>query len=161
MKIIIRIVLVCLAMLLAVSATKAQNQPSTGTFGLSASVQSGQTNLQVPIWVTDNVTVAPIFGINYQQDNFTTLNFGVSPRFYQNLGTDFGTYIGAQGIILHTSPEIGDNDTDILIGPTGGGEYYLSEHFSMGVEGQLNFLLNDNGNNQVSTGAAIMATFYF
>ncbi len=160
MKIITKIFSIGIALFFASSAVFAQNQP-TGNIGLTASLQGGQTNLQVPIWVADNVAVAPIFGLNYQQDNFTTINIGVTPRFYQNLDNNFGSYIGARGIIQHTSPEVGDNDTDIVIGPTGGGQYFFSEHFSIGVEGQLNFLLNDNGSNRISTGAAIMGTYYF
>jgi hypothetical protein len=130
--------------------------------GLSASIQSNQTNLQIPIWLSDNVTLAPVFGISHQEDTFTRLNVGIAPRFYQDLGNDFGSYIGARGIIQHASNDVNDNDeTDILLGATGGGEYFLDHHFSLGVEGQLNFFINDDSNSSFSTGAAVIGTYYF
>ena len=139
----------------------AQERPTQSTFGLTASIQGNQTNLQVPIWLNDNVTIAPIFGINHQQDNFTSINLGVTPRFYQDMGSDFATYLGARGILQRTSPEVGPEDSDFLLGATGGGEYFLNGRFSLGVEAQLNFLVNDNGSDRLSTGAAVMGTYYF
>jgi hypothetical protein len=77
------------------------------------------------------------------------------------MGSDFATYLGARGILQRTSPEVGSEDTDFLLGATRGGEYFLGNHFSLGVEAQLNFLINDNGSDRLSTGAALMGTYYF
>ncbi|NGP88926.1 hypothetical protein [Fodinibius halophilus] len=161
MKIVTKSFLFSLLLFMASSTAFAQNQPAAGNVGISASVQGQQINFQLPFWTSESVSIAPIFGLDYREDNFTTLNIGIYPRFYQDIGSDFGAFLGARGLLRYTSPNVGDNETDILIGPTGGGEYYLSEHFSLGVEGQLNFLLNDNGSNRLSTGTAVMATYYF
>lgn len=164
MKIVTKLSLLLITLFLfgISSMAYAQDRPGEGSVGLSASIQSGQTNLQIPIWLTDNVTIAPVFGLNHLEDASTSLNVGVAPRFYQDLGNDFGSYIGARGIIRHTSNDVNDNDeTDILLGATGGGEYFLDNHFSLGVEGQLNFLINDGSNNSLSTGAAVIGTYYF
>lgn len=161
MKSVTKLCFLFLALFLITATSFAQNRPTDSTFGLTTSVQNSQTNLQIPIWLNDNVTIAPIFGINHQQDNFTTINLGVVPRFYQDVGSDFATYLGARGILQRTSPEVGPEDSDFLLGATGGGEYFLDEHFSLGAEAQLNFLINDNGNDRLSTGAAIMGTYYF
>ncbi|MEL7834447.1 hypothetical protein [Fodinibius sp. Rm-B-1B1-1] len=161
MKSVIKLFSLCFAIFLISSTAFAQNRPTQSTFGLTASIQGNQTNLQVPIWLNDNVTIAPVFGINHQQNNFTSINLGVAPRFYQDVGSDFATYLGARGIIQRTSPEVGAEDSDFLLGATGGGEYFLGEHFSLGVEVQLNFLINDNGNDRFGTGAAVMGTYYF
>lgn len=150
-----------LALLLTAPEANAQNRPDEGTVGLTASIQSGQTNLRAPIWFSDDLSVAPILGINHRADAFTDLNIGVSPRFYQDMGSNFASYIGAQGLVQYTSPEVGPEDTDLLLGATGGGEYFLGGHFSLGVEGQLNFFINDNGNDAFSTAAAVMGTYYF
>ncbi len=151
----------CFVLLIISTTAFAQNRPTDSRFGLTASFQGNQTNLQIPIWLNDNLTIAPVFGINHQQDSFTSINLGIAPRFYQDLGSDFATYLGARGILQRTSPEVGPEDTDFLLGATGGGEYFLGSHFSLGVEAQLNFLINDNGNNRLSTGAALMGTYYF
>lgn len=161
MKSVTKLFTLCFTLLLISSASFAQDRPTDSSFGLTASLQGNQTNLQIPIWLNDNVTIAPVFGINHQQDNFTSINLGVAPRFYQDMGSDFATYLGARGILQRTSPEVGPEDTDFLLGATGGGEYFLSGRFSLGAEAQLNFLLNDGGNNSFSTGAAIMGTYYF
>lgn len=162
MKIVTKLSLLFITLFFISSMAYAQDRANEGSVGLSASIQSSQMNLQIPIWLTDNVTIAPVFGLNHLEDVSTSLNVGVAPRFYQDLGNDFGSYIGARGIIRHTSNDINDNDgTNILLGATGGGEYFLDHHFSIGVEGQLNFLINDVSNNFLSTGAAVIGTYYF
>lgn len=143
------------------ATANAQMRPGQGTVGLTASLQSGQTNLQMPIWVSPTLSIAPILGVNHQADSFTTVNVGVTPRFYQDMGDHFASFIGARGVLRHTSPEVGSTDDDLLLGATGGGQYFPTSHFSLGVEGQLNFLINDNGNNSIATGAAISGTYYF
>lgn len=161
MKIITRISVICTLLLLGISTAKAQNRPAPGSIGISASIQTNQTNLKVPIWASENLVIAPVFGLTHQSDSFTSLNLGVNPRLYQDLGDNFASYIGAQGILQRTSPEFGPEDTDFLIGAAGGGEFFPDEHFSIGIEGQLNFLLNDNGDDSISTGTAITASYYF
>lgn len=161
MKNVTKLFSICFAIFLITTTVFAQNKPADSNFGLTASLQGNQTNLQVPIWLNDNVTIAPVFGVNYQQDNFTSINLGVAPRFYQDMGSDFATYLGARGVLQRTSPEIGPEDSDFLLGATGGGEYFLGNHFSLGVEAQLNFLINDNGGDRLSTAAAVMGTYYF
>lgn len=163
MKNATKLFLLLAAIFLATETTFAQSRPAEGAVGISASVQSSQTNIKVPIWASENIVIAPLVGITHQDDNFTQLNVGINPRFYQSLGDDFATYIGLQGILQQTSFD--DNQTndesDFLIGASGGGEYFLDEHFSLGVEGQLNFLLNDNNSNVISTATALTGTFYF
>lgn len=157
MKVATNLPLLLVSLFFLATTAMSQNRAAEGIVGLSASIQNSQTNLQIPIWLTDNITLAPIFGLNHQENTFTSLNIGISPRFYQNLGSDFASYIGARGIFQSTSPEVGENETDLLLGTTGGGEYFLDEHFSMGVEGQFNLFLNDGGNNSLS----IVGTYYF
>lgn len=151
------------ALFLGTTSSFAQSRPDEGTVGLSASVQSSQTNIKIPIWASEDIVIAPIVGISHEDDDFTALNLGINPRFYQSLGNDFATYIGVQGILQHTSFDNNDvdDDSDFLIGATGGGEYFLDEHFSLGVEGQLNFLLDDNEDNAIYTATALTGTFYF
>lgn len=161
MKIVTKLLITALLLLFTVATGYSQNRPAEKTVGLSASLQGNQTNLSLPIWVTEDVVVAPVIGLVHEQDNFTTINLGVTPRFYRSLGNNFASYIGVQGILQYNSPEVGDDLTNFLIGATGGGEYFLDEHFSLGVEGQLNFLIRDSIENRLSTGAAITGTYYF
>lgn len=139
----------------------AQNRPGKGTKGLAASIQGNQTNILLPIWTSQETVIAPVVGIRYEADIATNLNLGVQSRFYRTLGRDFAHYLGVQGLIQHRSPDVGDDQTDLIIGGTGGGEYFLNPRFSLGVEAQLNLFLRDGNNNILATGAAITGTYYF
>ncbi len=136
-----------------------QNVPGEGTLGITASVQSGQTNLLFPYRVTDQVAIAPMIGFRSVENGLTTLQVGIKPQFFRAIGNDFATYLGGLGMIRIDSPNVGDNDSSFVLGFNGGGEYYLSSHFSLGVEGLVNIVLDNQ--NSISTGAAVNATFYF
>lgn len=138
-----------------------QNRPEEGSIGLSVEFQGDQTSLMLPIWTTEDIVIAPVIGIVHESDSFTTLNLGIKPRFYRDLGTDFASYFGFQGLLRYTSRDILDDITNFLVGVNGGGEYYLSNRFSIGVEGQLNLLIRENDENRLATGAAISASYYF
>lgn len=163
MKTATKIILLFVTMALGTTAAYAQTRPDAGTVGLSATLQGSQTNIEIPIWASDNIVIAPVVGIIHQDDSFSSFNIGLSPRFYQTLNSDFATYIGAQGIIQYTSVDGArdDENSDFLLGASGGGEYFLDEHFSLGVEGQLNFLFEENEDNSIYTAAAVVGTFYF
>src|SRR5699024_56871 len=127
-----------LVLFLTFSATSAfsQNVPDEGTVVITAYFQGIHTNLMFPVWVSDHVVVTMVIGLQYIEYTNTTVNFGIKPRFYQSIGRDFATYLGLAGLVSYRSPENGDNTTDFIIGLNGGGEYYLSEHFGVGVEAQ-------------------------
>lgn len=161
MKTATRFLTTAIVLLFVVSTAYSQNRPEEGSIGLSASFQGNQTNLMVPIWTTEDIVIAPVFGIVHESDSFTTLNLGVKPRFYRDMGTNFASYIGFQGLLQYTSPEVGDELTNFLLGANGGGEYFFNSHFSVGVEGQLNLLIRDNAENRLATGAALTGSYYF
>lgn len=142
--------------------------PSPGTIGLSASLQAAQFDVFVPIWVSDRFVVAPAIGIAWVEGMSTSIAIGVAPRLYVN--TDpVGAYVGVRAGVLLTSPDEGSSTTDIVVGGTFGGEYFLSSSFSLGVESQLNLTISDKestrfgnpGRMNLNTGAAAYATIYF
>lgn len=148
-------------LIITAGTAEAQQRPDEGSVGLSASLQGNQVNIMVPIWASDDMVIAPVFGVVNEAENFTSINLGVKPKFYQELGSNFASYFGALGLIQHTSPEVGDNVTDFLIGANGGGEYFFDSRFSVGVEGQLNLLIRGDSENRLATGAAVTASYYF
>jgi hypothetical protein len=66
-------------------------------------------------------------------------------------------------------PKGGDSQTDFIAGPSFGGEYYFSHHFSAGIELQLNiaksaadsFRFNNSNGTNVGTKPDLYATIYF
>jgi hypothetical protein len=144
---------------LPLKEVQSQNVPGEGTLGITASVQSGQTNLLFPYRISDQVAIAPMIGFRSVENGLTTLQVGIKPQFFRAIGSDFATYIGGLGLIRIDSPNVGDNDSSFVVGFNGGGEYYLSSNFSLGVEGLVNIVLDNQ--NSIATGAAVNATFYF
>jgi len=161
MKIATKLCLILAFIGFTATATQAQNRPSEGDVGLTASLQSNQTNIMLPIWASNNLVIAPVVGFSNVEDEYTNFNVGINPRFYQKLGSDFATYIGVRGLLQYHSPENSDSSSDFLLGAGVAGEYFLGSHFSLGVEAQLNFLIKDDSHNHFGTGTAIMGTYYF
>jgi len=150
----------------------AQSSPPTGTVGLSASIQSGQTSLIVPIWVSSTMVVAPSFGVlirdaSDNEDDRAELGVGISLRNDLRPGKT-RPYMAARFGYHYLEPAGRDAQTEYIFGPALGGEYYLDSHFSFGVEAQLNVMVSDrephNAFDQdrftVNTATAVMATLY-
>jgi len=157
-----------LALALALSAglltsASAQDKEMTRTCGLTASIQSGQGQILVPLWLGDRLTLAPGIGLNYTENVGTTITLLLAPRFYLDMGR-VAPYISARGGINLNMPSVGGDTTDGMLGAGFGGEYFINPKFSFGVEGQLNMMIVDFGgasNMSISTGAAVHANVYF
>ncbi len=154
--------------LLVLSCGHAQEAQRSGLVGMSASFQGGQFDILVPIWVSDQVSLAPAVGIIWNEDNGSDIHLGVAPRFFLTKGK-VAPYIGGRAGVLIGSPSNGESTKDWIVGLTGGGEYFIDEHFSVGVESQLTFTFSDvnstrfgnPGKTNLNTGAAVFATVYF
>lgn len=140
-------------------SAEAQNVPGEGTLGVRASIQASQTDLLFPYRISNDVAIAPLIGFQSVENGLTTLRVGIKPQFFRTIGNDFATYLGGLAVIRLDSPNVGDNNTSFILGFNGGGEYYLSSRFSLGVEGLVNIILDNN--NAIGTGAAVAATYYF
>lgn len=141
----------------------AQDKEMTRTYGLTASIQGGQGQILVPIWLGDKLTLAPGIGLNYTENVGTTITLLLAPRFYLDMRR-VAPYISARGGINLNMPSAGGDTTDGMLGLGFGGEYFVNPKFSFGVEGQLNVTLFDVGganNKSISTGAAVHANVYF
>ena len=143
-------------------------QPQKGKVGVSAEIQTQQMDFLLPIFVNDWVSLAPAVGVVNISDKYTDLSLGLLMRYH--LFTESVTpFIGARFGTLLYIPDEGDMISDLIIGPSFGGEYYFNENFSVGIELQLNVVLsgeksmrfsNPNGTN-INTATALFATIYF
>jgi len=78
-------------------------------------------------------------------------------------------YVGLRLGALHFVPKDGESVTDFIAGLAVGGEYFLAQKFSLGVEGQFNFAKSDKNSSRFNnpdgtnfnTASAVSATFYF
>jgi hypothetical protein len=150
------------------SSAAAQTPVGAGTVGLSASVQDGQQGIALPIWVTEKFVLAPAVNVTHVGDVGTDL--GIGALFRGNLRAGRAVpYLGLRVLVFMLSPEVGDSATDLVVGPTLGGEYFLGEALSLSVEAQLNIAKSDENSlrfgqpdaTTINTATAVLATFYF
>ena len=148
-----------------------QEENRTGTVGLTTSVQEGLFDIQVPIWVNERIVVAPSFGLINISDGFNDLRMGIFVRANLKKGKAVpyaGIRAGALIFDVYNNKNV-ESQTDVVAGLAFGGEYFLDDHFSFGVEAQLNVLFSDefslrlsnpDGRN-LNTASVFQATFYF
>jgi len=156
-----------LAALVYTNAT-ADTATRAGMVGLSACWQQGQTDIMFPIWASDKMVITPSLSVVYASDIATDVGAALAVRFNQGWG-EAVPYWGLRVGLMHRAPHEGKAMTDYLAGGMLGGECFLKDHFSVGLEAQVNAVFSDeqsfrygnpNGTN-VNTAAVIMATFYF
>jgi hypothetical protein len=164
---ILLIVFAAAELFLLSAASGQESSPRRGV-GLTASLQESQIDIMMPIWVGDKVSIAPAVGFLWVENAGSELRLGIVSREYFTK-EKFAPYFGGRLVALISSPDVGTKTTDMLLGLSGGGEYFLDDHFSVGVEAQLNATKSSDqslrfgnpGRWNVNTGSAVFATVYF
>lgn len=141
--------------------------------GLSGSIQGNQFGILVPIWLGEKFAIAPAFDLKIAEKVGIDFGIALAPRFYfkkEKIAPYFGLKVGAL-INKPSSENVIDPKTkvDLLGGVAFGGEYFLSDNFSFGVEVQGNLTKSDKNSNRFgnpdginfNTGTMISATIYF
>ena len=163
---------------LLVSPAAAGDVQGESKIGLCASLQDSQLDILLPIWLNSRLVITPAIGGAWVSDAVTDLHVGLSGRYNLRQG-EAVPYLGVRfgALILMPESRVGefggpeDNPSivDIILGPMVGGEYFLKEHFSVGIEAQVNIAIsneksrrfgNPDGTN-INTATAVFATFYF
>ena len=153
------------------SAFAKENADSSQTVGLTASFQSSQVDILVPVWVSNNVSISPAFGLAWEEGSGADLHVGIVPRYYL-VRKVVSPYVGLRVALLQTIPASGSgisSSTDWLAGFEFGAEYFFNRHLSFGVESQGNFTFSspnssrfgNPGKTNFNTAAAVFATVYF
>jgi hypothetical protein len=160
--------------LLGISTAYSQDTANGNSFGISALVQDSQFDILFPIPTSELIVVAPAVGFLYASEAGSDISFGLVGRFYLN-NKVVRPFLGARAGLILFSPASEDGQTepesttDYLVGFLAGGEYFLNEGFSFGIEAQLNAAISDEnsirfgnpGGTNINTGAAVFATVYF
>lgn len=152
-----------------------QNELDEQKIGISALVQDGQYDILLPLVLSSSIVIAPAIGIASVSDAGTDIGLGVVTRFYLN-DSKVKPFLGGRAGVMIFSPskpegsnEDPESTTDFILGFLAGGEYFLDEGFSFGVEAQLNASISDENSSRfgnpggfnINTGAAVFATVYF
>lgn len=142
--------------------------------GISALINKSHMDISFPFLLSGNFMLAPDFLISYAQNVVTNIGIGATARIYTikreaGIAGKVLPYFSLQAAALITSPKTGDSYTDLLFGGAFGGEYFISDHFSVGVEAQLNCVKSDTksttfgnpGNLNINTATGAFITIYF
>lgn len=148
---------------------------TTKRTGLTASIQGNQYGISMPVRLSSGFTLIPSVGMTFVQENSTDLLTGLTARIYLN-EAKVSPYLAYRAGIGFNFPDNdperpGDPSTklDIFGGMAFGGEYFIDEHFSLGVEAQANitksgdgsFRFGNPGRINVNTATMVSATVYF
>lgn len=160
-------ILFLIIVLLVPGRAIAQDSASAKRLGLSALLQGSQVDILMPI-LSGHFSLAPSVGFVWAQDAGTELRLGVVPRIFLSRGK-LSPYVGARFAWLLSKPSGGSGTSDWLVGLEFGGEYFVDQHFSIGIEPQLNVTISspsssafgNPGKTNVNTAVAMFATVYF
>lgn len=151
--------LAVMALGISISA-QAQNLPEQGSFGLRASLV-GQTAIEAPYMLNESLSLAPYLGFASIQDVSTNFTIGVQPRFYTQTSGALVPYItGSLAVDVTNMKPTDQTFTDILLGVGYGGEYFVSNNFSLSAQGGLNLVTGDSPTS-FSTNARVSVSVYF
>ncbi|MBK9412230.1 MAG: hypothetical protein IPN61_02210 [Bacteroidetes bacterium] len=141
------------------------------TAGLTTSFTQGDLGIQVPIFVTQSISLAPYVSIKTISDAGSDFGVGLIPKFYIN-NSKLSPYFGLKFALAFYSPPAGSlakSTTDILGGMAFGGDYFFDPRFAIGVEGQINVAVSDEyssrfnnpGGSNLNTAMAINVSIFF
>jgi len=106
------------------------------------SVYSTSFRILFPFWIGEHSVLEPTFGLNRRQVgdyHYDKFNIGSTLRFHSHILERvpyFGFYLN---IIREGETPI----VNVELGPVLGGEYFLSDHFSLGIEARLVLTMYD------------------
>ena len=179
MKHAVRLALALSALALATPAA-AQQQPRP-VIGLGISIVPNDTlagvnqtiEIYVPIRIAPQIRLEPSLGIFSSNDGTDHRDFtlGIGGFWVAPVAGPVDLYAGgrlklnfAHVKTTTAAGSVSDDDTDVSIAATLGGEYYLVTHFSIGLEGQLGYYSHGtvNGNNDgfFTTGLAFLRLYF-
>lgn len=151
------------------------------------SLPIGLGNIYMPINLSRDFRLEPeigIFSYGYSYIGYkrkaNEFRIGIGFHFSRNYASTKILFGVRLGIIYHSikreydNPEYEDDDysaMDFYIGPTVGAEYFITKHFSLGTEAQLNYISigeyddDEDDENEtrtiISTRALVLLRFYF
>jgi hypothetical protein len=121
-----------------------ENRAGKIGIGYSGNLSAHSNELGMSFWVSDLITIEPLVGfqsVDIRDNSATAWRLGLGCLYRFN---DFGVspYIGAR---IKDNFVSGGNKTysDLVLSLTFGGEYFVSEWFSVGAEMRLNYVKTD------------------
>lgn len=156
----------CAIVLLALAnwprTAHAQERQIKRTWGVSTYLQTAPINLVIPIWITQQVVLAPLVNFNYLENSATTIGGGLALRIYpvmERVAPYWGVRAQA-ATVIPSGP--GGSATGYAAAIYFGGEFFINPKFSLGVEPGVTVALPPySGPINVTTATVMVATVHF
>lgn len=142
------------------TATFAQTIPEVGSLGIRSSI-GGQTAIEVPYQLNEQLSIAPAITFVGVEDNSTTFGLGVLPRYYMSTESSLSTYVMGNLGFNNTSFDAGGSATFFVLGVGYGAEYFLTNNFSLSADAGITANMGGDITNTLRTGARVSASVYF
>jgi hypothetical protein len=146
------------------------SEPVKRKIGLSASLQNVTYGIQVPIFLTQKIVLAPVIGLRHAEKVGTDVTIALEPKYYYSTNR-FAPYsiIMLGAVINKSASDSQEKKVDILAGIGTGAEYFLIPNFSFGVEAQLVGTFADENSNRfgnpggmnLNLASVVTANIYF
>jgi hypothetical protein len=141
-----RFLILFLALLLSLSISSKAQDTSRRIIGISATIQTAQYGIMIPVWLGKYVSIAPAFDFNWGKTIGTDYAIGLVPKFYfmtNKLVPYISVRAGFASFIPDKENVTEKRTTDWLAGIAFGAEYFFDKTFSIGVELQGNYTKSD------------------
>lgn len=113
------------------------------TAGITATLQGVDPGVNIPFWVSSNLTIGPAFSVVSVKDAGTDYMLMLGAKYYI-YNNRLSPYADARAGIMRMVPtESGNSATDLIGGLAFGGEYFFDPLFSVSVELQANLTRSD------------------
>lgn len=160
MKSITKLTFIILAFATLTTTTFAQGVPEEGSLGLRSTI-GGQTAIEVPYQLNDQLSIAPAIILVGVENTSTTFGLGILPRFYTSTENSLSTYFMGNLGFNNTSFDAGGSATFFVLGAGYGAEYFFTNSFSISADAGLTANLGGDITNTLRTGARVSASVYF
>ena len=141
---------------------RAQENQVHGKWGLGATLQGGQTAIFVPIWLSPTFMLVPNASLNYIESTSTTVGAGLWVKIFPNMSRVapfWGLGVTTSTLILSGG---GGSNTTIVPAAFFGGEFFINQRFSFGVQPTVAVAIPPNsGPISVNTLTLVYATVFF
>lgn len=160
--------LIFLSLSAAISITHAQEAQNNRSWGLGASFQGKQLDINLPFWTSETSQLVPsLMGIFVEDAGFD-IGLGIAYKNYFR-NSKVSPYFSPKGGAFINNPDKGKTLVDLYFGFGIGADYFFDPKFSIGIEAQLNGTVSDDnsarfgnpGGLNLNTAAALAANIYF
>ena len=163
-------IIIILASLVNLTCFSQNEKDDKHKIGFSAALQSTNLDIMLPLKISSKTRIIPAIMFTTAYRAGTDIGLGLMYLRYMNQ-EKLRPYWGIRGGVFFFNPKNSaqDNQMDFLAGLAIGGEYFISESFSISIEPQFNYTLSDEesdrfGNmdgSSFNTGTLVKASIYF